>query len=146
MQEGTGRWIKCVWIDEYYRPHKIPRQEGIVVPGVFLIPPPIMDITFHDGLWTELNSKLGTLFDIAEEEWISPDSLPAMAAIITDFVKSHYAEGSGSRTVLAGQRIAPQPGDIIAEAPLADLRRFLQMLVEFLNDAVRQEKVVVISL
>ncbi|MCP4529090.1 MAG: hypothetical protein GY833_24740 [Aestuariibacter sp.] len=146
MKAGTGRWTCCYWEESYNQLDMVRRQEGLVAPGIYFMPPPVGDITLHDGLWDELNDKLGTLFDMAEEESIGPDLLPDVAMIVFSFAKQRYSKLSGLRTVQIGQQIAPQSKPLIAQMPLVDLQGYLQKLGEFLANAGDQEKIVIISL
>lgn len=145
-KEGTGRWICCYWEEKFFQLDIMPRQEGFVSSGILYIPPPVEDITFHDGLWSELNYKLGTLFDVAEEEDVSPDLLPQMDSIIANFVKQHYSGATGMRVVQVGLETAPQPRLVIAQMPLIELRLHLQRLSKFVAEAARQGKVISVSL
>ncbi len=146
LQTGTGRWICCYWEEKFGQLGDLPRQEVRAVPGVLRIPPPVEDLTFHDGLWRELNSKLGTLFAVGEEEEVPPELLPEMAKVISLFAERHYRCLPGLKTAQIGEQVAPETKPLIAEMPVADLFRALLELSEFLTAATHYGKVIVVSL
>ena len=143
---GTGRWGDCYWEEKFDQPIPIPRRSGWVDAGRFFLPPPVVDITLLDGLWGELNSELGTLFDMAEEEDLEPEMLQRAAKIISRFVEQHYSGRFGKRKKIAGERIAPNRKLLIAKMRYADLTEVLQELSRFLIDAEQKGKTVVVSL
>jgi len=105
-----------------------------------------VDITLLDGLWDEVNSELGTLFDMAEEEDVGPDALPRMAEIIQGFVEQHYGGRTGKRRMRVGEQTAPRRRVLIAKMSYADLTSILQEFSRFLVDAGQKGKVVIVSL
>lgn len=145
-RDGTGRWVYCCWLDKCEQFDYRFRKAGLAACGVFCLPPPVGELTLHDGLWEELNSKLGTLFDMAEEEEVRPELLSEMAAIIATFAQERYGDGTGVRTAQVGWQMAPEPGPVMAEMPVADLQHLLQELSAFMADAGRQGKPVILSL
>ena len=50
----------------------LPRVSGNSIDGIFFLPPPVLEITFHEGLWDKINEQTGLLFDLGEEEEIDP--------------------------------------------------------------------------
>ncbi len=143
---GSGRWICCYWQERYEELGRLPRQAGLVSRGVLMLPPPVEDLTIAEGLWTELNEKVGTLFDVAEEEDIPPYRLAAAAQVVSRFVDRIRARGSDLHTAEVGQQITPQSRLLIAEFPASELSARLQMLADFLDEAATRGKLVTISL
>lgn len=143
---GTGRWVYCYWQEKYESLDELPRQAGLVSPGVLMLPPPVEDLAQAEGLWTALNEELGILIDVAEEEELPVDRLVDAASIVSEFASRVRAAGSRAYRSVAGQQLAPDPGLIVAELPAAEFAGHLQALAEFLAGAAGERKVVTISL
>jgi hypothetical protein len=146
MAQGTGNWIGCYWEEHSDKLGQIMPQADLVAEGILFIPPPVEDITFHDGLWDELNRALGTMFDSFEEERVQPTILREMAHIISSFSRRHYDGIGGEIYAQVGWRSTPNPGPLLAQIPAIELRKWLYELSKFLADAASQDKTVIISL
>lgn len=142
---GTGRWACCYWREKYEVLDGLPRQAGLVSPGVLMLPPPVEDLAQAEGLWDALNQGLGTLIDVAEEEDLPVDQLAFAASIVAQFAGRVRAAGS-TLCRSAGQRQTHDPGPLVAALPADEFAGHLQALAEFLADAAGQRKTVTISL
>lgn len=111
-----------------------------------MLPPPVEDLAQAVGVWDALNEGLGTLLDVAEEEDLPVDQLAVAASIVAQFAGRVRASGSTSCRSVAGQRLTPDPGPLVATLPAEEFADHLQALAEFLADAAGQRKTVTISL
>lgn len=48
--QGTGRWACCYWREKYEVLDRMPRQAGLVAPGILMLPPPVEDLAQSEGL------------------------------------------------------------------------------------------------
>lgn len=146
LTRGTGRWIVCYWDENFEILDQLDSVEGADVTGVLMIAPPVSDLTVATGLWKELNSQLGTLFDVAEEERIESDHLLAVSAIVRRFADEVPVHSSRTLAVVSGQIVGPGGAKELAEMDSLSYKRWLSALAEFLEEAAVLGKSVTIAL
>ena len=117
---------------------KLPRIPGTSVDGVFFLPPPILELTFDEGLWTEINEQTGLLFDLGEEEEIDPHLSDKIVQRIRKLANSYKASDSAISCVV-GQS---NGRDIVVSMAVVDFSKWLIDLASFLeSEALKNNRV-----
>ncbi len=146
MPDSAANWFWGFWAE--ISPDQVAmdaHREPAGHPGVLVIPPPFADITDRDGLWDGLNSQLGTLFGLYEEEEVEPKLLGDMVRYLKEFADG-YMKSNINRTVTIAWQVAPTKRPIRASAPNRELVMNLRKLTDFLEDAASRGKTVIIGM
>lgn len=145
MSNGTGTWLVAYW-DEVESADKGPLVPGSPVHGVYQLPPPLLDFGFTNGLWRQLNAQLGTNFEFAESEDVSPDLLAAMAKSVRQHALEEYGSRAPGEVVRAaiGKRVSPPEEALAGEIPADEALRWMTGFADFLSEAAREGKTVTI--
>ena len=113
----------------YGRLWELPRIQGNSADGVFFLPPPVLEISFEEGLWDEINIQTGLMFDLYEEEEIEPHISKEIVKNIQRFVKKFEESDSVISRVIAQSN----GKDIIASMAAKDFSKWLIELASFLE-------------
>lgn len=127
--------------DMYYSLLELPSVPGNSADGVFFLPPPVLELTFDEGLWSEINDQTGRLFDLGEEEHIDPHISKKIVQRIQTLANNY----EGSDLVIS--RVVGQRGDkeIVVSMEAKDFAKWLIELALFLEgEALKNNKVDVI--
>jgi hypothetical protein len=126
----VGKWWGFFCREDMYESlFDLPRIPGASVDGVFFLPPPVLELTFEEGLWAEINEQTGLLFDLGEEEEIDPP----YSRIIAQYIKNLSSNYSGLDQVIC--RIVGQANgkDISVSMGAVDFSMWLMELASFLE-------------
>lgn len=110
-----------------------------------LIEPPFDEITLADGFWDYINEKMNMMFDYAEEELISYHVIPELINNIRTNCTSRYNH-TGEYSKIVAQQLPPNTEKVIAITTYQEIRRNLDILCEFLMNAFKNKKDIVIML
>jgi hypothetical protein len=113
--------------------------------GIILIESPFTEITLSDGFWKNINNKFNKMFDFAEEEDIEVEIMPELIEEINNYSKEHY-RNDGICEVVIGEQVEPEQKILKAKISYKDLREYINLLCNFLNDAKEKNKNVIMML
>ena len=113
--------------------------------GILFIEPPFAEITLSDGFWDELNRKYDTLFDFAEEEELNAEIIPDIVKEIKNISKTKYNK-SGNYEVVVGYKLGEQKKEIKLATTYEKLNEIINKLCEFLIEAHKKNKNIIIML
>ncbi|HVE84137.1 MAG TPA: hypothetical protein VND93_14870 [Myxococcales bacterium] len=116
--------------------------EGSTVPWAYFLQPDLAAVLFADRFWAEINARLGTLLDRAEEDELDPQLSGKLADEIERLARDRYRGGVVRREV--AWRSDGNP--IMVTLPAATLAEALEGLVAFLRTASRQGRALIASL
>ena len=135
----VGEWWGLFCREDMYDSlFELPRIPGNSADGVFFLPPPVLELTFDEGLWSEINDQTGLLFDLGEEEEIDPHISKKIVQSIQSLANNY--EGSD----LVVSRVVGQSGgkDIVVSMAAKDFAKWLIELALFLKgEALKSKKV-----
>lgn len=108
-----------------------PSGEGWRGAELYMLAPRSIAICDVDGLWRLLNASCGLALEQAESDVLSPDQARSAAAVIAEFVGTHYMrEELLERSVGV---MVPSGSTITARCAASELRRVLLGLSDFLR-------------
>jgi len=117
---------------------ELPRIPGTSVDGVFFLPPPVLELTFDEGLWTEINEITGLLFDLGEEEEIDPHISEKIVQRIR-WLANRYEQSDSIISRVVGQS---NGNDIVVSMAAIDFSTWLIDLASFLEgEALKSNRV-----
>jgi hypothetical protein len=119
---------------------------GLISQGFFALPPAFFGITLSDGLWDEINAKVGSNLEEHEDEIIPARDLERAIKVVEDFYTNLYIGKQGEKTVIAGKQISPEECDIIAKMSYSELEEFTKIFISFLKNSAKHNKDLVFSL
>jgi hypothetical protein len=135
----VGKWWGLFCREDMYdHLYELPRIPCTSVDGVFFLPPPVLELTFDEGLWTEINEQTGLLFDLGEEEEVEPHISKKIVQSIQRLANNY----EGSDSVIS--RVVGQSNgkDIVVSMAAKDFSICLIKLVSFLEgEALKNNKV-----
>lgn len=145
MSDGTGTWLVAYW-EGLESVDKGPLVAGSPVHGVYQLPPPLLDFGFTNGLWKQLNARLGTNFEFAESEDVPPDMLAAMAKSMREHALEEYGSRAPGEMVRAavGKRVSPPEEALVGKMPAGEALRWMTGFADFLAEAASAGKTVTI--
>ncbi len=108
---------------------ELPRIPGTSADGVFFLPPPVLELGFDEGLWSEINEQTGLLFDLGEEEEIDPHISEKIVQNIQR-VANNYEESDSVISRVVGQSNGK---DIVVSMAAKDFSKWLMKLASFLK-------------
>ena len=126
----VGKWWGIFYREDMFgRLLELPRIPGNSADGVFFLPPPVLELAFDEGLWSEINDQTGLMFDLAEEEEIDP----YISKKIVKNIKHLAKKFEGSDSVIS--RVVGQSNgkDIVASMVAEDFSKWLIELASFLE-------------
>lgn len=121
-------WMLACREGEEDRARSAPRQAGFGE-GWLWVPPPFCEIAQATGIWHRLNGRLGTLFDLFEQEVVRGSSVEEFALALHDEVARlrRSSRGGVVRAQIA-RRIAPLQREEWVEVALSDLEKWEQRI------------------
>lgn len=120
---------------------EFPRVPGNTNNGMFFLPPPVLELSFNEGLWSEINNQTGLLFDLGEEEEIDPNISTKVVRMIQLLAKK-YKDFDYSISSIVGKS---GDNDIVVSMVAKDFSRWLIELAIFLEaEALKDNKICVI--
>lgn len=99
------------------------------------------------GIWQRVNSRLGTLFDLFEQEIVTEDSIEEFARALDDEVANLRlsARGGVVRARIA-KRVAPIRKDEWVELAVAEIDGWEKELVSFAREVAREGGALVVEM
>jgi hypothetical protein len=102
-------WGMVALAPAYETSSSLPRRAGFANAGVVFLPPKAVDATFEAGVWQALNDEFGTLFDLAEEEYVADRAILVV-------LQSRLALLSGAAEEVETRRALTDAASLLAEA------------------------------
>lgn len=140
----VGEWWARFYRENIMEHSKLvnkPFVSGNFADGFFLLPPPVLEITLVDGLWTKINKQTGLLFDLAEEEEIAPDASEIIVYEIKEIV-NFYKKQSPYISRILGWEEKKNGKNIIGTMNSEQLVMWLLKLASFLESEALKQNIV----
>lgn len=141
-----GRRLALYWEEKFDEPENNKSTGKDSPKGILFIDPPFADITLSDGFWENLNNKFNTMFDMAEEEELDKSILPKIVDEIKQFSAKKYHNQTGYYEVKVGVRVQPEREEIIKKIAFEEFKHSIDKLCDFLLEANRKNKDVIVML